>query len=150
MEQRNPTQVFLGDETHWPAVSIELFDVQGLWGGRRIRVRDGGQMTVQIVQPGMIEQRYELRLSPFDFRQLLSTLIENDFVTLHPAERPGIPDEARPTITVINAAGDKWTVAKWAGVEDARFGAIYAEFLRIEALTQSLEPVYHGPFEASH
>ncbi len=91
MERSNPTQAFLGDETHWPSVSIELFDVQGLWDGRRIRVTDGGQMTVQIVQPGTIEQRYELRLSPSDFQQLLSMLIENDFLTLRPAERPGRP-----------------------------------------------------------
>ncbi len=138
MEPGNPTRVFLGDETHWPAVSIELFDVQGLWGGHRIRVTDGGQMTVRIVQRGMIEQRYELQLNPADFQQLMEALIENDFVTLHPAERPGIPDEARPTITVINAAGEKWTVAKWADVKDARFDAIYAEFLRLEALTQTL------------
>ncbi len=149
MEQLNPTQVFLGDETHWLDVSIELFDVQGLWGGRRIRVTNGGQMVVQVVQRGMIEQRYELRLSPYDSRQLLGMLIENDFLTLHPAERSGIPDEARPIITVVNAAGEKWTVAKWAGVKDAHFDSIYAEFLRLEALTQSLEPVYRGPFRAS-
>ncbi len=135
MERSNPTQAFLGDETHWPSVSIELFDVQGLWGGRRIRVTDGGQMIVQVVQRRMIEQRYELRPSPSDFRQLLSVLIDNDFLTLQPAERPGIPDEARPTITVVNAAGEKCTVAKWAGVKDARFAGIYAEFLRLEALT---------------
>src|SRR5512143_1348873 len=150
MEQGNTTQVFLGDEAHWPAVTIELFDVQGLWGGRRIRVTDGRQLMVQIVQRGMIEQRYELRLSESNFQQLLRTLIENDFLTLRPAERPGIPDEARPTITVINAAGEKWTIAKWAGVKDARFGAIYAEFLKLEALTQSLEPMYRGPFEVGH
>jgi hypothetical protein len=150
MEKLTSTQVFLGDETYWPAVSIELIDVQGLWGGRRIRVTDGGQMVVQIVQPGMIEQRYELRLSPSDFQQLLRVLIENDFLTLHPADRPGIPDEARPAITVINAAGEKWMVAKWAGVKDERFSAIYAEFLRLEALTKSLQPVYRGPFQASN
>ncbi len=149
MESSNPTQVFLGDESHRLAVSIELFDVQGLWGGRRIRVTDGGQMVVEIVQRGMIEQRYELRLSPSDFRQLLRVLIENDFLTLQPPDRPGIPDEARPTITTVNSAGEKWIVAKWAGVKDARFDAIYAEFLRLEALTQSLEPVYRGPFEIS-
>ena len=136
-------------KAQWPAVSIELYDVQGLWGGRRIRVRGDGQLIVQIIGHGLIEQRYELTLSPSGFQQLLKALIENDFLTLHPEERPGIPDEAGPTITVINAAGEKWAVAKWAGVKDERFAAIYAEFLRLEVLTQSIEPVYRGPFRLS-
>ena len=147
MEQSNLTREFLGGETQWPAVSIELSDVQGLWGGRRIRVTGDRQMIVQIVERGMIERRYELQLSPSGFRRLLNVLIENDFVTLRPTERPGIPDEPRPTITVINAAGEKRTVAKWAGVKDERFAAIYAEFLRLEALTQSLDAkqIQHTP-----
>lgn len=147
MEHANSTRAFLGDENQWPVATIELNDVQGLWGGRRIRVTDGGRLVVQIVERGLIEQRYELLLSLADIRQLVNVLIENDLLTLHPEERPGIPDEARPAITVINAAGERHSVAKWAGVKDARFAAIYAEFLRLEALTQSIEPVYRGPFQ---
>jgi len=149
VEQDNSTQIFLGDETLWLAALIELYDVQGLWGGRRIRVRGDGQLIVQIIGHGLIEQRYELTLSPSDFQQLLKALIDNDFVTLRPEERPGIPDEARPTITVINAAGEKHSVGKWAGVKDERFAAIYAAFLRLEAMTQSIGPVYRGPFRLS-
>jgi hypothetical protein len=63
-------------------------------------------------------------------------VIENDFVTIEPFERPGIPDEARPSITLANATGEQRTISKWAGVEDRRFDAVYAALLRLKALSR--------------
>ncbi len=71
-----------------------------------------------------------------EWQQLIQVLIENDFVTINPIERPGIPDEGRPRITLVNAAGDQCVVAKWAGVEDVRFNAVYTALMRLKSLIQ--------------
>lgn len=146
MAKANQTQTFLGDETTWSAVHIELSDVQGLWGGRSIFVSGTGRVVVQVVTEGMYERRYEFALTEAEVRRLLQVCIANDLLTIRIAERMGIPDEARPEIALVNAAGERWTLAKWQGVRNARFDAIYAGLLGIETLTRSLEPVYSGPF----
>ena len=109
MGQVNATRVFLGDEPLWSAACVELNDVQGLWGGRRIYVEGPKRVVVRLV-------------------------------------RPGIPDEARPSITLVNAAGDKRVVAKWAGVKNERFDTVYSAMARLETFTTHLEPVSTGPY----
>jgi hypothetical protein len=146
MDYVNATRSFLDDESTWPAVHVELNDIQGLWGGRRISVAGTRHVVVQLVQPGLLERRYEFELNPAVWMQLLEVLIEKDFATIQPAERLGIPDEARPRITVVNAAKDQRSVAQWAGVKDERFDAVYQALRQLERLTDRLEPVYEGPY----
>ena len=146
-EQANATRAFLGDEPQWRAARVELDDVQGLWGGRRIAVDGAGRLVVQVVEPGMWERRFELAVGADEWRRLVARLIENDFLTIEPAERAGIPDEARPRLTLTNAAGDRRSVSKWARVKDGRFDAVYAALRRLEDLTVHLEPVHRGRFE---
>lgn len=145
----NATQVFLGDEARWAGGRVELDDVQGLWGGRRIAVAGPGWAVVERVQPGMAAWRHEVALGPAAWMALLRVFVENDFATIAPAERPGIPDEARPRITLANAAREERTVSKWAGVADARFEAVYEALLQIERLAERLEPVAQGPDNAA-
>ncbi len=147
MEQVNATLTFLGNEPPWPAASVELYDVQGLWGGQRIHVAGSKRVVLRRVLPGRLERRYEFVLSADEWKQLLDLFVDNDFLTLKPAERPGIPDEARPSITLVNDRGDKWVVSKWAGVKDERFDRIYSALMRLETYTAHLEPKYIGPYE---
>jgi hypothetical protein len=146
MENVNATRNFFGDETQPAAVRIELYDVQGLWGGRRIFVDGTQRVVVQRIQPGMFERRYEFAPGEDQIRNILDQFVDNDFLTIRPGERPGIPDEARPRITLVNATGDKWAVEKWAGVKDERFDALYRALLRLEEFTKPLDPVYSGPY----
>jgi hypothetical protein len=146
MKQVNATRAFLGDEPQWSVARVELYDVEGLWGGRRIYAEGSQRLVVQLVQPGRLERRYELSLGDGELKQLLDVFVENDFLTIKPFERPGIPDEARPRIALENAAGDKWVVAKWAGVRDRRFEAVYSALTQLERLTTDLAPVYTGPY----
>lgn len=144
----NQTQSFLGDESAWPAAKAQMSDVQGLWGGRRIFVYGNGRVVVQSVAEEMYEQRYEFVLPAVEVRRLLGTCIEKDFMTIREdAGRMGIPDEAWREITLINAAGERRTVARWEGEKDSRFDAVYNELLHIEALIGNTEPIYSGPFE---
>ncbi len=142
----NETRAFLGNEAQWSAARIELEDVQGLWGGRIIRIEGGGKATVRLIQTGMIERRYDLRLARDEIKRLVEIFIANDFTAIRPMERPGIPDEARPKIRLTNSAGAQREVSKWAGVKDERFSAVYSTLIQLEAKTTILEPVYTGPF----
>jgi hypothetical protein len=146
MKGSNATRAFLGSETQWAAARVELSDVQGLWGGRRIQAAGSGQVIVQLVQPGMIERRYQFALDAGEWKRLLDLLVEKDFLTIRPIERPGIPDESRPCITLVNAQGNQWAVAKWAGVKEERFHSVYAALRSLETFTPHLEPVYSGPY----
>jgi hypothetical protein len=146
MGHLNTTREFLGDETQRAAAKFELYDVQGLWGGRIIYAGSLQRAVVRLIQPGMFERRYEF--APGDeLRQILDLFVEHDFLTIQPAERPGIPDEARPRITLENAAGDKRSASKWARVKDERFDAIYRALLHLEEFTHRIDPVYSGPYE---
>jgi len=142
----NPTRDFLGDEPLWTAVRIELYDVQGLWGGRRIRVDGHRNAVVEVVARTMLARRYEFQVEEDLLARLLEVMVEQDFVTIRPPERPGIPDEARPSITLVSPSGKAVTVAKWAGVREPRFAAAYRALLEIEALTAGLEPVSEARF----
>ncbi len=94
----------------------------------------------------MFERRYEFTLEMAAWQRLLSVFLENDFVTIQPPDRPGIPDEAHPTITLTNAAGEARACSKWAGVVDDHFDQVYAAMMELETATQHLEPIYNGPF----
>jgi hypothetical protein len=147
MDRSNATYSFLGSEPLWAAAYLELYDIHGLWGGRRIHVAGSGQVVMQLVQPGMIERRYQFKLDAAEWKQLLVFLVENDFLTVQPIGRLGVPDEARPSITLVNAKGEQLVVAKWAGVNEPRFDAIYSALRRLETFTTQLKPVYSGPYQ---
>lgn len=146
MEQSNATREFLGDESQWPAISVELYDVQGLWGGRRILLEGTKQAVVQRVDRSMSETRYEFILQRQDLRRLVELLIEVDFVKIRPEERAGFADEGRPTIRLTNASGAVRAVSKWAGAKDERFDIIYDALVALEGRTGSLAPGYVGVF----
>jgi hypothetical protein len=144
--QVNATRAFLGDEAEWARARIELNDLQALWGGRLIRVDGAGNALVRIVQPGLMEFRYEFGVSPAEWTQLLESFLANDFLSIVPEERPGIPDEARPQLVLVNARGQEKSVAKWAGVQERRFEAIYQTVGQLQERIDHLEPIWHGPY----
>ena len=117
----NQTSAFLGRPYSWSKVKFELDDVQPLHGGIRIYLHSwaSGPAYITSIAPGGQETKYQLSLGWNEKEQLCQWCIEQDFLTINPENRPGIPDEARPSITVTNHAGEKHTVAKWAGVKDA-------------------------------
>jgi hypothetical protein len=143
----NSTSFFLGPKATWPGASLELDDVQALHGGRRIFVYGTGHVLVQMVAPGQQERRYEFKLAGAEVRRLLHLCIEHDLATIKPADRPGQPDEARPTLALGNYERQFEIVSKWAGVTDPRFDAIYAALLQLETRVQDLTPTDSGRFD---
>ncbi len=123
--QVNETAVFLQILSFQQLI---LDDVQALFGGQRIVIDRDGTAVIEKVAAGggVTERRQEVNVSKF-----AQLLIKVDFVTITLPKRTGVPDEARPTITVVNRNGRSHTVAKWINDTHARFDAIYEALLAL-------------------
>ena len=152
---QNGTQIFLGNDRD--DVKIALIDVQGLWGGRNIFILGSGKIFVQVVyrEPKksgslspLLEKRYVLSLADDEIRKLINVFIENDFITINLKDRPGIPDEAMPTIILVNGKGQMYKISKWESDKDIRFDTIYQEILLLETRIKNLETVFTGIYDS--
>lgn len=145
MATHNKTAEFLIHEYSWNKASLELHDVQPLLGGVKVLLTGwtGSQAFVSRIAPDGTETKYRLPLkwSTGEKEQIIRLCVEHDFLTIRPEERPGIPDEARPSLTLRNSKRESHTVAKWAGVTDARFDAIYQTMLALAERTEDLQPI---------
>lgn len=141
----NQTKVFLGQSYHWSKASLELHDRQPLHSGVYVYL-PGWSISMAYVThiaPGGLETKYRIPLkwTAGEKTRLCQLCIDHDFLTIQPDERPGIPDEPRPTLTLTNHKNERHTVAKWAGVSDARFDAIYEALLALADRTREHQPI---------
>jgi len=143
--KQNKTAKFLIHEYSWNKASLELHDVQPLFGGVTVRLpgRTSSQAFISRISPDGTETKYQLPLkwTQSEKEQIIRLCVEHDFLTIQPEERPGIPDEARPSLTLRNSKHKSHTIAKWAGVTDARFDAIYHALLALANRTEGLQPI---------
>lgn len=137
----NATRDFLGADYRWYSTVVLLEDVQALQGGIKLEIKGSGWVTVTRIEPKQRQQKYWFSLNSDDTKALKQLLIDHDFVTIQPDERAGLPDESRPVITLKNASGHTHSVAKWAGVEDERFDAIYQTLHTIVQQTKDRKPL---------
>lgn len=143
----NATAKFLGSASAWPKCKIVLHDVQGLFGGRDICIDGLRECIISLVSHGLQEKRFRMKLFPEETYVLRRLCIEGDLATLKIKERPGLPDEARPEITLTNAAGETCSVAKWAGDKVPEFDNLYEALLALERKTGNKKPEYEGKYE---
>lgn len=137
------TASFLGPASQWHNAQLSLRDVQGLWGGREVHV-SFARLIIRQVGKGMHERRVEFADAEAA-RALLQLCLETDFLTIEVESRPGLPDEACPTLVLTNEAGRQHTVSKWLGQKVERFDRIYAAVLALEKKADSIQPIYEGP-----
>lgn len=142
----NQTEEFLGKQTEWPAAALQLYALQGLWGGRIITVSGAGRVVARLVSRGMWEQRYEWWLDAAATQTLFALLIYHDFAALSLTLRPGIPDETLSQLSLTNSQGTIITHAQWQNDSQPIFDALTAAILNLESQTETLEPVYAGPY----
>lgn len=129
---------------------LMLRDVQGLEGGRNVYVAADGSVTVQVVTPtetGLAEKRYEFQLSDDQRKALLKLLDQHPLAKVRIPMPPGIPDQARPEITLQRSGGRITTVAKWDDQRHPDFDAIYAYLLGLEKAAQQKKPVRDGSYD---
>lgn len=142
---QNKTAEFLGHTYRWNKASLELHDVQPLFGGISVLVPGWTSGVVYVSRFALdgteIKYRVPLNWVAGEKAQIIRLCVEQDFLTIQPEERPGIPDEARPGLTLGNDKRERHTIAKWAGVQEPRFDAIYQALL---ALAGPLMPRLHA------
>lgn len=143
----NATARFLGSASQWSKCKIVLHDVQGLFGGRDICIDGLHDCIISLVSQGLQEKRFRMKLFPEETYVLRRLCIEGDLAALKIKERPGLPDEARPEITLTNAAGETCSVAKWAGDKVPEFDNVYEALMALERKTQNKKPEYEGKYE---
>jgi hypothetical protein len=142
---KNETAVFLSNEYSWRNASLELVDVQPLHGGVRVFLPGwtSAELIVNRFARDGSETKFRIRLdwTAKEKEELMRLCIEHDFCTIQPENRLGIPDEARPRLTLTNSKQKSHTITKWAGVTDARFDAIYQQLLALAARTEGQRPI---------
>ncbi len=138
------------DTARWD--SVVLLDVQGLFGGRDLWIAADGKAVCRIVSPpgrgekGLQETRYEFDLSEEQRAALNELLRKHDFFSIRIRDRPGVPDEARPTVFVTSGARSH-AVGKWANDRHRNFDPIYQALLGIADSAKKGEPVHRGAWD---
>jgi hypothetical protein len=142
----NVTGNFLGPADQWPRCGLELQDVHPLFGGEAVLVEGSGACVIRVVRKGQ-EERYSLKLASDEALSLWKLCIGNDLLGVEVPQRVGVMDEARPEITLRNAAGQTRSVVKWARQKVQGFDSVYEALLKLVDKTETLKPGYEGKYE---
>ena len=128
---------------------VTLRDVQGLWGGQDLWLDADGKLVVQTVHMAdrlKGTKRFTTQLSAEQVAAAVKLLADRKFLEIRIPPRPGVPDEARPTITLRTSDGREASVAKWANDKHPDFDAIYKHLLDLVKEAVKGEPSYVGPY----
>jgi hypothetical protein len=114
---------------------LELRDIQGLWGGKSVRIHSDGVVegvTVGVPkqgQSGMQVQHFKGSVARDRAIAILKDCIESGTLDLKPPQRFGIPDEAFPRLEIratVDGATYSRSVGMWEGqvVEHPAFSKV--------------------------
>jgi len=121
--------------------------VQPLFGGQDVYLDGSGDCILRAVDKGLQEKRYRLKLAAEESQALRRMCIRADLAYLEVKERPGVPDEAHPEISLTSAAGETRKVAKWANDKVPAFDKVYALLAGMAKRTADLKPEFEGPYD---
>jgi hypothetical protein len=116
--------------------SFVLADVQGLSGGQAIWATHDGTAFVQLVgheagQNGLWERRYKRQLTPAQWGDVERLVAAHNLLGIKMPQRPGVPDEAHPTISLVTQSGTAVSVGKWANDKHPDFDQVYEYLLSL-------------------
>ena len=103
------------------ALVLELHDIQGLWGGKSLRLHSDGLVEGVAVdvpkagQAGMQVRHFKGTLAKDRAAAILKECVQSGTFELQPERRHGIPDEAHPALE-IRATVDGATYARSVGM----------------------------------
>ncbi len=140
----NETTRFLGAEADLALARLELKDVHGLWGGSHVAVAASGSVCVRIVDKTGEERRFVFTIDKKDALALVKLACEQDVLGLKPADRAGVPDEARPQLVLENALGVARSSFRWANDKVPAFEKVEQALRALEKKTEKLDPVFRG------
>lgn len=129
--------------------TVTLRDVQGLNGGQNVYVWPDRRVLVQratAVEAGLHERRFEFVLSERQSHELQQLLAQHPLEKVRIPMHPGMPDQARPEITLVAHDGTTTTVAMWDDDRQPDFDALYDHLLSIARQTETMKPVWEGDY----
>lgn len=106
------------------AIIVRLDNVQELFGGQTLVLDADGNLFARKISKGK-EQRYHLKLPPDELKTLLAFIASSGIRDYHEHERPGVPDEAQPMITLTLPNQEKLVAKKWADDKAPTFDKLY-------------------------
>lgn len=122
----------LGPEEQRDRAWIALRDVHPLWGGRDVYVEGSGRVVVRDVpRGGPDERRIAASVPAEEARALLRRAVELDVLRVKLVDRPGVPDEGRPTLVAHGADGAEGRITKWANDKVAPFDELLTRLNQI-------------------
>ncbi|HMF31318.1 MAG TPA: hypothetical protein VKK79_07890 [Candidatus Lokiarchaeia archaeon] len=132
---------------------ISLDDIT-IFGGQTLTFIRGTESEAVVVRHqgngfDLIERRYSFVPPESIFTTIDNLLKDHDFFAL-PEEptRPGMPDEAHPSLALKTAGGREKRVWKWINDEIEDFDPFYDEIIRyLDELMNEYEPNYEGKFQ---
>lgn len=142
-----------GKKVAAPALDmVVLKDVHPLYGGYNLFLHGNGDGIVQVVAfrqspPGFSEQRYRISLPPATMAHLARAIEKHSFFQIVLKDRPGLPNEARPTIFVGLTSGDSLSLSKWFRDKHPDFDALYQMLIDIARPAQRGTPIYDGEYD---
>lgn len=133
---------------------VSLKDVHPLYGGHNLFLHGNGEGVVQVVTfrqipPGFSEKRYRITLPPEEMAHLAQVIEIHSFFHISLKERPGLPNEARPTISVRLTSGKSLSLSKWFRDKQPDFDALYQILIDVARSVQGETPVYDGEYDRS-
>ena len=154
-----PVDPFLSGISHAGTMNEDRFktmmlkDVHALHGGQNFYLRADGKGFCQVVSwetktSNLYERRYRIAVS-HDWMERLTNLMGSPaFSSPSSPARPGVPDEAKPSISIAFVSGRIIDVSKWANDKYPAFDQIYAVLLAEVRIAQQDEPVYEGKYDS--
>lgn len=125
VESQNPTAGFFLDG--FERARLELDDVHGLHGGRRLIVHGDGRAEVETIPAGRHGQ------GKVNASALFELVVQNDLLGfVNPPRRPIVPDEACPQIKLVNAGGEERVRGVWSNDDVPPFRRVYQALLELE------------------
>ena len=114
-----------------PLEALVLQDVQGLFGGQSLWVSADRTAYVQLVgrragEPALWERRYKTTLTAEEWAEAERLIRAHHLLTVKMPNRPGVPDEAHPVITIVTRAGATTRIGKWANDKHPDFDPVYS------------------------
>ena len=118
---------------------VRLDDVQGLFGGQTLVIDATGGVFVRKVSQQK-EVSYHLKLTPEELKTLLEFIPTSGIYDYVENRRYGVPDEARPRLTLILPNRKQSTAEKWANTKDDHFDKLYQRLLGLVEQAAKTKP----------
>ncbi len=133
--------------------TLMLKDVQALHGGQNVYLRADGQGFCQVVvwdiqASSLYERRYRIKVSDDGMQRLTKLMRNPSFSPPSSPTRPGVPDEAKPAISVVFVSGKTIQVSKWANDTYPAFDQVYEMLLAEVRTARQMTPVHEGTFDS--